>query len=366
MNRLHTRLAIAMTAIAILTVLIITAGQQLAFRVDFLSLPPEVQQRILERREREENASDTIAINFRRSQRIQQQFLFAGTVFAALLASIMAIFYARNISKPIERVSSASAKVSKGDLSVRVAEQPIYSSHEAKSLTDNFNQMAAALETYETGRRDMIASIAHDLRTPLTALKLRLEALKEELVPLNQNEIALLLSQTDLLEQLITDLRTLSLADAGKLTLNKQETNLYRLLHSVIEIYEQIPDTKRINIELAGDELASAYIDRTRFKQIASNLLDNAIRLSPDGGDISITLKQGKDKIKMAFKDDGPGIPEKLLPVIFERYVKDKDTGGSSGLGLAIVQTLISLHDGSVRAFNHPEGGAVFEIILPT
>lgn len=365
MNQLVSRLALAMMAIAVLTVLVITASQQLAFQWEFRSLPPEIQERITQRREREESANGRIAENFRRSRRVQQRFLLGGTAVAAILAGIIAIVYARTISKPIERVSSASAKLAQGDLSTRILERSAYSSLEARALTDNFNQMASALEGYEAERRDMIASIAHDLRTPLTAMQLRLEALREELVPLNQDEVRLLISQTELLERLITDLRTLSLADAGKLSLQKQETEIYNLTELVIQTYKQRAQQKNIAIDVQASQPLVANVDPARLKQILSNLLDNALRVSPEHSKIVMKLERTHDTLSIVIEDEGPGIPEKLITHIFERYMQNKDTSGSSGLGLAIVATLVDLHGGSVSACNRVNGGAQFLLQLP-
>ncbi len=366
MNRLATRLTLAMIGVALLTAFIITAGQRIAFELDFRALPAEVQARIVERREREEAANSEMADNFRRSRRLQERFLIAGVGVAALVAAGTAILFSRSISKPIERVMSVSAKVAKGDLSARILERPAYSSLEAKALSDNFNQMASALESYEKERRDMIASIAHDLRTPLTAMQLRLEALKEELVPFSQAEVSLLLSQTQLLERLIADLRTLSLADAGKLSLHKEEINVVELVEKVISNFEPKASEKEIKLELHTSEPEiKAKLDPTRIMQVLANLLDNALRFSPVEATVHIHLGKVEEGLNLTVEDEGPGISEQLLPHIFERYIQDKDTGGSSGLGLAIVKTLVELHEGRVNVSNNLKKGARFSLFLP-
>jgi signal transduction histidine kinase len=367
MNRLSTRLSIAMVAIAVFTVLIIFASQQIGFELDFRALPPEVQTRIKERHKRDRDVmagQEDFAAGFGRRRNSQVRSMVIGTSFASLLAVGIAIVFARNISKPIEHVTSASAKVAQGDLSARILARPDYSSLEAKALTDNFNHMAIALETYENERRDMIASIAHDLRTPLTALQLRLTALQEELVPLSQAEISLLLSQTDLLERLISDLRTLSLADAGRLSLQKQQTNIAELMQDIALSYQQQADKQGVHIDVATRSNVTAQVDPARLKQILTNLLDNALRMSPVQGNIVLELESFENSFNIGVRDEGPGIPESLLPHVFDRYVKDKDSGGASGLGLAIVKTLVVLHGGTVRVDNiNP--GAKFKIQLP-
>ncbi|MCA9835292.1 MAG: HAMP domain-containing protein [Trueperaceae bacterium] len=366
MNRLLTRLSLAMIAVALITAFIITAGQRIAFELDFRTLPEDVQARMIERREREETENSEMAERFRKSHQLQQRFLYGGVGIAALVAAGIAVMFARSISKPIERVMSVSAKVARGDLSARILERSVYSSLEAKALTDNFNQMASALESYEKERRDMIASIAHDLRTPLTAMQLRLEALKEELIPLSQEEVSLLLSQTELLERLISDLRTLSLADAGKLSLHKEDTNVVQLVETVLGNFEQKAQAKMIHLYLQSSApVIQASVDPARLMQMLSNLLDNALRFGERGTQILVKLDKLDNAFELSVQDEGPGIPEGLLPHIFQRYIQDKDTGGSSGLGLAIVKTLVDLHGGKVSAKNLIPKGALFSLSLP-
>ena len=371
MNRLAIRLTLAMMGVAILTAVIIVASQQIGFELNLRSLPPEVQESLAERRQQRQEERAQLSRNnqdvvtyFARSRQLQERLLIVGTAIAAIVAAIIALFFARNISKPIERVTAASAKVAKGDLGIRVLEQPSYSSTEAKALTYNFNQMATALETYEAERRDITASIAHDLRTPLTAMQLRLEALKEELLPLTQDEISLLLAETELLERLIADLRILSLADAGRLSLGKEDVAIDQIIKAVIESFKQQASAKQVTIQVKGDATLRAHLDPTRFKQILSNLLENALRVSPEGAKVTVGFSKADDRLLLFVQDEGPGISEKLLPKIFDRYMKDKDTAGSSGLGLAIVKSLVELHGGTVRASNNIDQGATFHLSL--
>jgi two-component system, OmpR family, sensor histidine kinase BaeS len=373
MNRLVTLITVAMLSLAFISASIVMISQQLDRRLEFQRLPLEIQEQI-----RAEQASRPQPLDEPRGKifdvlrdffGIRPSSLGAvviGLGVAGIAALVLSIFLARLIARPIEQVIAASSHVAKGELSVRVSEPRSPLQSETRQLARNFNVMAASLESYEKERRDMIASIAHDLRTPLTAIQVRLEVLQEGLVPFSQEEITLLLTQTELLNRLIEDLRTLTLADAGKLSLHKQKTGLTELLRRIIETYEERARARGITLELKGEQALIATVDPERITQIVSNLLDNALRVSSKGGEVSVQLSKQNQTIELSVSDEGPGIPEKLLPSIFERYVQDKDMGGSSGLGLAIVKTLTELHDGTVRARNRETGGATFTFTLPT
>lgn len=140
-----------------------------------------------------------------------------------------------------------------------------------------------ALETYECERTAMVADIAHELRTPLTVLQMRLEALQDGLVPLTQAQVEHLLTQTGMLSRLVEDLRTLSLADAGRLTLNRQPTDLSELAEEVLEGFRERARLGQVTLILSGAPI-TAVVDQTRLMQVLGNLLDNALRATPVGG----------------------------------------------------------------------------------
>jgi two-component system, OmpR family, sensor histidine kinase BaeS len=372
MNRLVTLLTIAMLSLAFVSASIVMVSQQLDRTLEFQRLPLEIQNQILaERASRTPPPDEPTGKIFdvlRKYFGIMPRSVGAvaiGLGIAGIVALILSIFLARLIARPIEQVIAASSHVAKGELNVRVEEPRSPLQSETRQLARNFNVMAAALESYEKERRDMIASIAHDLRTPLTAIQVRLEVLQEGLAPFSQEEITLLLTQTELLNRLIEDLRTLTLADAGKLSLKKQTVDLAEFLHTIIDTYKERARARGVTLTLKSEQSLSVTVDPERITQIVSNLLDNALRISPRGGEVSVQLSKNIREIRFSVSDEGPGIPEKLLPAIFERYVQDKDTGGSSGLGLAIVKTLVTLHGGTVTAENTLGGGASFNITLP-
>ena len=429
MNRLSTRLVIAMMLTALVSSIILIASQFISQELYIQSLPPEVQAVLQQRRSSEGNQALSLGNQgsrqssgqggmqggslqdntlqdsvqgaeqgtnqanrlqpnqSRRSQlfqvlrlrdnirQVQRRSMLLGTLIATLVASLFAVLLARRISKPIEGVTQASLELAKGDLSARVIKSTgdnVFGNVEVAALSENFNHMASSLETYEKERTDMIASIAHDLRTPLTVMQIRLEALQEGLVDFNQSEVTLLLSQTEVLNRLISDLRTLSLADAGKLSLNMQVLSLNDLLSSVVDNYDLQARKRGVRLELHTPQTDSpdlpailVFADSQRMTQVLGNLMTNALEATPPEGIVSLELSQNNQEAIISVKDTGSGIPDELIEQVFDRFIHGKDKTDSSGLGLAIVKTLVDLQGGKVTALNQVNAGACFQISMP-
>lgn len=404
MNRLVTRLVLAMLAVALLSASVIVLSQLVGAQLHFRRLPADVRADVLEHNERrpprsappggsvvDGNDKDRPPVLVpgvlpgereafvERAEYVrgladvrdyQRRATLIGVGVAALLATLIAMYLARTISRPIERVAAAAADVAEGDLSVRVPDPTASGSIEVKTLTRNFNAMAASLQTGEQQRRAMIADIAHELRTPLAAMTLRFQALEDDLLPFDKAQVKRLHLQADLLARLVQDLRTLSLADAGQLSLHLRATNLVALLDTVCEGYSDKAAEANVRLEFRPSLASlSALVDPERITQIVSNLLDNALRVTAAGGVVTVSLDHTGDAAILRVKDTGPGLSESALEHLFDRFFQDRDTKGSSGLGLAIVKALSELHGGSVLASNVLDGnhanGAQFQVRLP-
>jgi len=395
MNRLATRLLLAMLAVALLSLVIVPVAQSIAARRTFEGLSPEFRGRVeralgrprpppshaeSERPPppdgrpmdegflREENLRlFTLLSDYRAAQR---QAVAVGVGGAVVLSALLALLLSRTIAKPIEAVSGAASRLAGGDLGARVDLSSLaYPADETRALALNFNAMAEALERYEGERKAMIADIAHELRNPLATLQMRLDALSDGLVSFNEEEAGLLQGQVGLLARLIDDLRVLSLADAGRLSLNRLELDLGDLTGSVVR--QTLPRAQQAGVALAfkpPDEAVFVDADPDRLTQVLNNLLDNALRVTPPGGKVEVGLVPSQGEVTLYVRDTGPGIPEDELGTVFERFVqgrrRDTKRETGSGLGLAIVQTLVHLHGGSVRARNHG-AGALLEVALP-
>lgn len=288
----------------------------------------------------------------------------------AILLLLFGIWLARRITKrtvrSIKAVVDASEKVAAGDFDARVPFiKPRHSSEEARLLAQNFNTMTSALAKLERERRSTLAAIAHELRTPLTILQGKLDLLQEGIDPLDLQHIAKLSRHTELLARLVDDLRTLSLAEAQRLSLNVMPVELVALCQEITDNFADNDKNIRILFETT---LAEQWLelDPDRIAQVVSNLLDNAIRYSPEATTVTLQLEHKEATTYLRVRDEGRGIDSQEMQRIFARFYRaeqsrERSTGGT-GLGLAVVKALVELHGGSVWAENFFEGGAVFTV----
>jgi signal transduction histidine kinase len=287
-----------------------------------------------------------------------------------VIGVIIALLVARRVSRPLMNVSMTAARIARGDLSARTPLSRRRGGDETATLLRNFNAMADSLERLEGERRATSAAIAHELRTPLTILRGRLEAIRDDVITLDNKEISNLLSQTEVLSRLITDLRTLSLADAGQISLERHTVDVRALVAQVVNSFEGRAGDRGMKLEFVSDvPRLDAPIDSSRIIQVISNLIENAIRYAPEGGFARISLNSNLAEAIITVRDSGAGIEADQLERVFDRFYRtdasrSRFTGGS-GLGLAIVRTMVELHGGRITVRNHPEGGAEFEVRLP-
>jgi signal transduction histidine kinase len=230
--------------------------------------------------------------------------------------------------------------------------------------------MAASLEEAENKRRAMTADIAHELRTPLAVQRASLEALLDGVYPLSTENLESVAQQNVLITHLVDDLRTLALVDAGELTLECVPGDITSIVKHVMTSFQ--PQAAKKNIEIIPhlpEKSPLLNIDPLRIQQVLNNLMQNAIRHTPTGGRIHLLVVFDNNTATLSVRDTGGGIPEDALPHVFERFYRaDKGRSradGGTGLGLAIARKLTELHEGRLRARNHPEGGAEFILELP-
>ncbi|KAA3644068.1 MAG: HAMP domain-containing protein [Chloroflexi bacterium] len=310
------------------------------------------------------NTPSTPAGNFLGS--VSRSVLWAG-IAAGIVALVLGSLLFFQITRPLRSLSAAAQSIAKGDLSKRAW---IGNHDEVGQVARSFNQMADKLQNYEAERQNMTADIAHELRTPLSVIQGNLEAMLDNVLPASAKELALLHQETILLNRLISDLRTLSLADAGQLNLRKHPVNLAELIDQAIERLQLRVHEKGINLrtDISAD-LLPVQADPERLSQVLTNLVDNALRYTYDGTQVVIAAGNTTEGIQVSVTDDGPGIPEEELPNLFDRFwraekSRNRMTGGS-GLGLAIVKQLVTAHGGSVWAENLPGAGIQFNFTVP-
>jgi len=297
--------------------------------------------------------------------KLLDQALVRAAVLSGAAGILMAVIIASALIRPLRNLSDAAAELSRGNLDQRVIEA---GPPEIKALGQSFNHMAASLQRLESNRRAMTADIAHELRTPLSVQRINLEAMQDGVYPLDQANLQIIAQQNQLLTRLVDDLRTLSLADAGQLELDPVDVDLTAFVH---QFYEQsLADAREHNILLDHSlpaESIIAHVDPLRVSQILSNLFQNALRFTPEGGTIGFQLISDQQSASIAIQDDGPGIPKETLPRLFERFYKAEQSRQDSGtgLGLAIARRLAELHGGTLEGANAADGGAVFTLRIP-
>jgi signal transduction histidine kinase len=299
-------------------------------------------------------------------QRMRTMLTISGAA-ALLVALVIGAVLARGIARPLRQLTAASRSIAAGDLDVRV---PVRSEDEVGQLAAAFNHMAADLARAEEARRQQTADIAHELRTPLTVIQGHLEALADGIFPSDMEHIEPVLEQSRLLGRLVQDLRTLSLADAGRLALTPVPTDVADWASRVVAGFRSIAAEQNVMLTLdLTDSLPPAEIDPERMAQVLSNLLDNALRHTPSGGRISVRIGTTDDFVAVTVTDTGPGAPPDQLSRLFQRFwrgdpSRSRQTGGS-GLGLAIARRIVEEHGGQIQAENAPDAGLCIRFTLP-
>ena len=297
----------------------------------------------------------------------RHSLLLAGGAAGAAGVLLIGLFTRQALS-PVRGLTSAARRLGKGDLSYRV---PQVRRDEVGQLAATFNEMAAGLEEAAHQRRAMTADIAHELRTPLTNIQGYLEAIKDGVVQPDTETIGVLHKQTVHLAHLVDDLRLLAIADAGRLNLDMRPERLDLLAEDAVAAFRPRAADKRVAlIVVAAPVLPLADLDRTRIRQVIANLVENALRHTPENGRVTVRVEPlGPEVLRLAVEDNGPGIPAGQLEKIFDQFYRvdpsrSRATGGA-GLGLTIVKKLVEAHGGSVRAESEPSQGARFIIELP-
>jgi two-component system sensor histidine kinase BaeS len=299
-------------------------------------------------------------------QRVNRASLYAALISGGI-AIVLALILASLILRPVRSLTKAVTQMADGDLSQRVT---VRGSGELASLGRTFNQMATSLQEADEQRQSMTADIAHELRNPLAIQRAHLEALQDGVYPLTQENMALIGEQNKQLTRLVNDLRTLALVDAGELSLNMRSVDLAELCQDLASRFHPQADAKSVQITSSCEpSQLTSQGDKERLQQILDNLMQNALRYTPENGTISVVLQRQGNSAIFSVHNNGPSIPPEVLEHLFERFyrgdkARDRASGGT-GLGLAIARKLAETHGGTLIGENHPEGGVVFKLVMP-
>jgi len=293
------------------------------------------------------------------------------TLFSALIAAALALilggFLAFTLTSSLRELTEATVQIARGKLGMQVK---VRSKDELGELATSFNKMSLDLERATQARRQMTADIAHDLRSPLSVISGYAEALSDGKLPGTPEAYAILHQETKHLSRLVDDLRTLSLADAGELPLILQAVSPQTILERVAARHavaaRQMSLTLRVE---AAPDLPLVSMDVERMAQVFDNLVINAFRYSPAGGEVVLVAKAINRSVVFQVHDNGSGIDPDDLPHIFDRFYrgdKSRQLNGESGLGLAIARSIVEAHGGKISAESTPGQGTLFTIFLQT
>ncbi|NQS92282.1 MAG: HAMP domain-containing protein [Chloroflexi bacterium] len=368
MNQLWVRISLTFIAIVIFLILI-PSGVYIAIQVDQINIGQAAPQFLsdhaptaierLEIYQRIVNIPD-VEIAMR---------LLRILLSISILGILVGIVSSRGLAAPLHNLAKAAQAVGSQDLSQRI---DIKGSSEVREVAVAFNAMAAALEEADGLRNNMLADIAHELRTPLTVIQGNLRAILDDVYELDKVEVARLYDQTRQLSRLVDDLHDLALLEAKQFSLNLSSQNLIEVVQDVAGIFQPIFDDQNVTLSLdLPPAISPVQGDCARITQCLGNLLNNALRYTPQGGRVKIGVKEEGGQVSVAVMDNGSGITSEHLPYVFDRFYRvDPDRNrlsGGSGLGLAITQALVLAHNGSITATSEgKDQGSTFTMNFPS
>jgi len=293
-------------------------------------------------------------------------------LLSAVVIGGISTLVTRWLLRPLSALEKATRRIAGGELEVR---GQVWGRGEVGDLGRNIGRIAAQLEKAEGSRRLWSAAVAHELRTPITALRARVEALEHGVFPLSTEEVARLHPNLDLLERLCEDLATLTLSEAGQLELHPQTLELRALTLEVLNDFQARADKAEVRLELQDLTPDSRlHADPQRVRQVLGNLLQNTLKHVPAGGRVRVQLERAGQGLLLSVEDSGPGVPDELLERVFTPFwradpSRSRSSGGS-GLGLAVVRALVEAHRvgeerGTVTASRSSLGGLAVRVLWP-
>ncbi len=306
---------------------------------------------------------------------MQLQFLsrqkFALALSAAgmvLVVVFISLPLARRLAKPIRAMAQATHDISSGKYSTRIS---ITSSDELGQLARDFNDMALTLGKHEKNRRQWVADISHELRTPVAVLQVEIEALLDGIRNITPEAIRSLHAETLRLKRLVEDLYQLSLSDIGALTYRKENLDLVEVVRDSMESYcdEFVRKDIAFTANLPSDAEVVVFADPVRLNQLFANLFENSLRYTGAGGRLIVGLAISEEQATIELQDSAPGVPEQELDRLFERFYRVEGSrsrmSGGAGLGLAICKNIVEAHEGTISVHQSSLGGLLIRMTFP-
>ena len=293
--------------------------------------------------------------------------IFLSAIATLVLALFIGILLSRSISRPIQELTKATHHMADGNLGQQV---PVRSRDELGELAQSFNKMSADLARSFNLRKQMTADIAHELRTPISLILGHAEGVNDGVLKPTRENFEIIREEAERLEHLVSDLRTLSLADAGELSVDFQPVDINTLMSDVHTHYLTLFNQKRITLNLeTAPVILKANLDPNRFAQVLNNILDNALRYTPENGQVQLAVRSVNNNIQISIQDSGDGVTPEEASHLFDRFYRvdesrTRDDGGS-GLGLAIAKSIVEMHKGRIWAESEKGKGLRVVIELP-
>jgi two-component system OmpR family sensor kinase/two-component system sensor histidine kinase BaeS len=287
-----------------------------------------------------------------------------GPFFGLLL--LMVVFFVagrivRWLAAPVGSVMEAADRVAGGDYGARVSPQ---GPRDMRRLARSFNVMAERIEANESQRRNLLADIAHELRTPLAVMRGNVEGMLDGVYPVDDKRLHRLIDEATVMARLLDDLQTLSMAEAGVLVLHRERVEPEMLLEDATGSFGPQAAARDVDLERAVEPgTPPLEADPVRLGEVLANLVSNAVRHTPAGGRVTVSAGTSSEHVVFEVTDSGPGIAPEELPYVFDRFVKAADSGGA-GLGLAIAKSIVEAHGGTIMATSRP-GRTTFRFELP-
>lgn len=292
--------------------------------------------------------------------------LFYTAIGAVIASVLLSLLLAYTFTRPLREMTTATQEMADGKLGQQV---PVRSQDEIGQLAQSFNRMSRDLANATRLRKQMTADIAHDLRSPLTVITGYLESMADGVLKPTPERLKLIHTEATHLQRLVEDLRTLSLADAGELSMTRLTQPLRPLLEQTTAMYAHQAGQKHINLQVDLEpDLPAPRVDPDRMMQVLGNLVGNALRHTPEGGQITLSAGRTPQGVRITVRDTGEGISPDDLPHVFDRFYRGDSARyageGESGLGLAIARSIVEMHGGRLTAESEPGSGAAFHIDL--
>ncbi len=285
-----------------------------------------------------------------------------------VLSVIVSLVLAQALIIPIRRMRQLSHRIAKGDLSVRVNET---SGDELGELADDLNTMTSRLQDLESVRRDFVGNVSHELRSPVSNIRITSEVLERRAERLRDDSAKLfrtIITETERLESMIDEIMELSAIEAGAMTLDREVFELKPMLEELLESTAPRANQKNLTIGLLADPGISIVGDRNRLARAVHSLLDNAVKFTPDGGQVVVSARVCEGQTVVEVTDSGEGIAAEDLPRVFERFYradKARQRKGGTGIGLSIVKHTAEAHGGTAEVYSEEGRGSTFRIRLP-